>query len=492
MKQTLRLAICLMISATAPTILRAQQSTGSITQNVNQRNTLGQLSANPTTGVVVGTPVSLNLLLNTAGAPAPVGETVQFYDGTAAIGSPIPITSVPASNLLPYSRVNLSSGWSVSGTAPTVAPTASAGADGGSSNASKLTFPATPGSAYSGVVFAVPGSTSYAGQAMTFSFWAQSQSGAVLILGITDSPQVNAAGTASCTVGASWQLCTLTYTFPENAGTGFAVSIESAGSAQQEVAVWGVDVVQAAKPSAYVSTIGVPRPTGGEAGNATFEWSEFLAGTHGVTAVYAGDSNFVRSTSNVLMLLVGKAPPTVVVADNPAGTSSYGQAVTLTATVTGVDTTPTGTITFMDGSVELGTGTLNGSAVASITLVGATSLPAGHHTITAVYGGDVNFQSATSAPINHLVTKADSSALLSMTINSSLNPSIFGANVTYTVSVTSPVGVQPTGTVTLMDGDSVLGTPALNASGNAQLTVSTFTAGTHNLVAVYSGDSNYQ
>src|SRR5207249_2247406 len=84
------------------------------------------------------------------------------------------------------------------------------------------------------------------------------------------------------------------------------------------------------------------------------------------------------------------------VSANPA---AYGQAVTFTAMVsalapgTGI---PTGTVTFKDGASVLGTGTVSGAGVATYT-TGAFTLSVGSHSITAVYGGDANYTSSTSA-----------------------------------------------------------------------------------------------
>ena len=85
----------------------------------------------------------------------------------------------------------------------------------------------------------------------------------------------------------------------------------------------------------------------------------------------------------------------VVSSANP---SVFGQSVTFTATVTANapgSGTPTGTVTFMDGSTTLGTGTLNGSGVATFSTSG---LSVGSHSITAVYGGDTDFTTSTSSP----------------------------------------------------------------------------------------------
>lgn len=76
-------------------------------------------------------------------------------------------------------------------------------------------------------------------------------------------------------------------------------------------------------------------------------------------------------------------------------------AVTLTATASDTeDATPTGTVTFKDGATTLGTGTFNGSGVATYNVAGGFA--AGAHSITAAYGGDSNF-AATTSPA-HVVT----------------------------------------------------------------------------------------
>src|SRR5207249_3916572 len=64
------------------------------------------------------------------------------------------------------------------------------------------------------------------------------------------------------------------------------------------------------------------------------------------------------------------------------------------------------------------------------------------------------------------------------------NPSNLGQAVTLNASVTSPGGV-PTGSVTFMDGATTLGTAAL-VNGSASISVSTLTAGSHPLTAIYA------
>jgi hypothetical protein len=65
--------------------------------------------------------------------------------------------------------------------------------------------------------------------------------------------------------------------------------------------------------------------------------------------------------------------------------------------------TPTGTVTFYNGSTTLGTATLNGTGAASFT---TSSLSVGSHSIKVSYGGDADFKASTSAVLKQVVQAA--------------------------------------------------------------------------------------
>jgi len=76
-------------------------------------------------------------------------------------------------------------------------------------------------------------------------------------------------------------------------------------------------------------------------------------------------------------------------------------------------------------------------------------------------------------------------------IRSSPNPSVYGEPVTFTAVVTSGDGPPRDGeTVRFMEGTTVLGTGALHG-GTARFTTSTLEAGSHQITAVYGGDSDF-
>ncbi|WP_030356027.1 Ig-like domain-containing protein, partial [Streptomyces scopuliridis] len=97
-------------------------------------------------------------------------------------------------------------------------------------------------------------------------------------------------------------------------------------------------------------------------GVATFSVSTLGIGSHSLTAVYNGSPNFTGSTSPVDIQTVTQAATTTMLTSAP-DPSVFGQAKTLTATVTPVPPgagTPTGTVSFFDGATLLGTATLTG------------------------------------------------------------------------------------------------------------------------------------
>jgi len=75
-------------------------------------------------------------------------------------------------------------------------------------------------------------------------------------------------------------------------------------------------------------------------------------------------------------------------------------------------------------------------------------------------------------------------------LTSSSNPSNFGDSVTFTATVSASSGT-PAGNVEFRDGATVLGTVALNASGQATYATSALSAGSHNITAVYVGNATY-
>jgi len=217
-------------------------------------------------------------------------------------------------------------------------------------------------------------------------------------------------------------------------------------------------------------------------GEASISTTALPEGTDIITASYNGSADFNASSSADFSEIVTTAASTTKITSslNPA---PYTQAVTFTTTVTSTAGKPSGTVTFMNGTSTLGTGTLNGSGVATFT---TSELPVGTYSITASYGGATDFSTSNSAALSQLI-ETDASTT---TIGTSLSKSAYGQAVTFTATVTSPAG-RPTGTVTFTSGTTILGTGTLNGSGMATFTTSELAVGTHSITAVYAGATDF-
>lgn len=204
---------------------------------------------------------------------------------------------------------------------------------------------------------------------------------------------------------------------------------------------------------------------------------------------YASLDVFTNQFSGKVISTLPTTTTALTVTPNPA---VAGQTVTLTAQVTTASgsTAPTGTVSFMNGSTQLGTGSLNSSGVATYT---TSSLSASSYPITAVYSGDTNYSGSTSSAVTLVVNAQPVAAATTTKLGTSAATVNMGQNVTFTATVAGPTGSTsvPTGTVTFLDGTSMLGTGPLNGSGVATYSSSALSVGTHSITAQYSGDTNF-
>jgi uncharacterized protein (TIGR03118 family) len=183
----------------------------------------------------------------------------------------------------------------------------------------------------------------------------------------------------------------------------------------------------------------------------------------------AQDGLFGAITTGLVSLTRVSAP------DTPTDTS-----VAINATVAAAldnPGTPSGAVTFLDGSNRLGTAPLvNGSAT-----LDAIFADAGIHAITAQYNGDAVFLvSSNTIPVQvtGLATR------LTLMVPADAAP---GSTVTLTATLNSTGGI-PTGQIAFHDGNTSLGTSPLNGAGVATLRINTLAAGAHSLTASYDGD----
>ena len=234
-----------------------------------------------------------------------------------------------------------------------------------------------------------------------------------------------------------------------------ATSVTFNGAAASFTVVSASEITTTVPSSATTGTVKVATPSGALASNPAFQ---------------------------VIGLILTKTTTTLSSSPNP---SAYNEPVTFTATVSSSKGAPPDgeTVSFIKGSTTLGTGTLSGGSAGFTT----SALKVGTSSIKAVYSGDSNFDSSTSAPLSQVVDKANTTT----TLASSLNPSKVGQSVTFTATVTAQFGGTVTGKVTFEDNGSVLKTVTLSG-GTAAYTTSKLTEGTHTMTATSTGGASFE
>ena len=155
---------------------------------------------------------------------------------------------------------------------------------------------------------------------------------------------------------------------------------------------------------------------GVDAGGAAFGSSLNLGASFtavpGGTAnwVFTGGTNYNDQSGSVAILINSVAISTTTAVSSSAATSTYGKAVTFTATVNAGSgsAAPTGTVSFFDGTTLLGTDSVvNSTGVGTSTWsLTIASLNAGAHAIHAVYNATGNFTGSQSADLAQTVNKA--------------------------------------------------------------------------------------
>jgi hypothetical protein len=131
--------------------------------------------------------------------------------------------------------------------------------------------------------------------------------------------------------------------------------------------------------------------------SATLTTSFPSLGVSNITAIYSGDANYGGSPSPGQSLSIVNSTAVTLTTSNPDPLASSSQPITLTATVTSAGGTPTGSVTFYDDLIQVGTATLDATGAASVTITTqsvqapqgqADVLTPGLHSITAIYTPD--------------------------------------------------------------------------------------------------------
>jgi hypothetical protein len=222
---------------------------------------------------------------------------------------------------------------------------------------------------------------------------------------------------------------------------------------------------------------------------ATGFTNALAAGTHSITATYNGSATFAGSVSSAATEVVN---PSGTLTTNTLTTSShalvFGQVVAITATITATSGSAAGSVTFMDGTMAIGTVAVNTTTHTATAF--SAGLTPGMHNLTAVFTGTNGFANSTSA-IVHVTVNSDATAT---TLTASGNNVTAGSVVGFVATITpeAPGGGIPTGTVTFEDGSSLIGTVNVDpTSGNAVGFTNALTPGAHSITAIYTPGAGY-
>jgi hypothetical protein len=193
----------------------------------------------------------------------------------------------------------------------------------------------------------------------------------------------------------------------------------------------------------------------------------YSAGSYTIAVTYQGDADHNPASASTT-LTISKAPLTIT---PNAASRAYGAANPV-----------------FTGSI---TGMLAGDGITATYASAATAT-----TVAGVYSSGANAISSTLSDPNgklgnytvtqNVGTLTITQVMPAVTLTSPTNPATFGTSITFTAQTAS----SATGTMSFLDGATLLGTGTISG-GVATFTTNTLSTGSHSLTASYPGDTNY-
>jgi hypothetical protein len=147
---------------------------------------------------------------------------------------------------------------------------------------------------------------------------------------------------------------------------------------------------------------------------ATLNTSALAVGNQSIMAAYSSDKTYNASTSPAVVEPVVKAATTSTLS-SLANPSTLGQKVTFTVTISVSASgagSPTGNVTFLDGTTKLGTGKLKTVKGVTTATFSTSKLSVRSHSITANYAGNGSFTGGISPVLTQVVNTKGSTVAL--------------------------------------------------------------------------------
>jgi len=220
-------------------------------------------------------------------------------------------------------------------------------------------------------------------------------------------------------------------------------------------------------------------------------------GANSITATFAGSPYYNAATSTAATVTVGTGTTTTTTITPQAATYQVLSTVPIVATVA---TATSGTVTFFDGGISIGTATVGAAKTATLNY---GTFTAGTHVITATYGGTATLSSSTSVAANLVIGQNTPSLNLSAQTsgNSGVGGYAMSGLLTLSPAVAKAAVPAPTGSIQFLDAANgaaakVLGTAVPTYLPNyedydAVFTTTALAPGNHILSETYPGDANY-
>jgi hypothetical protein len=302
--------------------------------------------------------------------------------------------------------------------------------------------------------------TYYPGTKLSISEYSFSSGTDPLVDALTEADVLGIYGVQSLDFANMWSApqptAPVAYSFRlyrnyDGAGSQFGeTSVNSASTNQGELSVYGalrstdgaLTVVAINKTTAAIQTSLALVHFNSKASAAVYTYSnanltQIVAGTPVPVASNAVNYNFPAYSATVFVFTPAAVSPAPTSTELSASSSKItaGQDIhfaVIVAPKSGAGS-PTGTVTFLDASTQIGSSSLNAASSSFST----ANLSAGTHQITANYSGDSNYAASTSAPVSVVVAAAPA-ADYSLSLSKSSLTLATGASGTLTIT-TAPV-----------------------------------------------------
>lgn len=279
----------------------------------------------------------------------------------------------------------------------------------------------------------------------------------------------------------------LTATSTNNAGTdptfsGILATFSDSGQGFSAAINWGDGTIT---PGTIVADPSLPGQYEVE-GTYTFAAGS-VDTTHAVSVTIAdsagGNSTFQTTITNAVAPLSWTTGSIQV---------SVGKAVTNAAVGTFVD--PAGADPTLSYTATIDWGDGSAPSQGTVTYDGQKFTVQGSHTYTqyGIYTLSISVQDADGSQANFASTATVTPIPTTTVLNASPFSSTAGQPLTLIASVQTTGPGVPTGSVTFLDGQSVLGSANLDATGKATFIATSLSPGQHSITATYSGDNIFQ